>query len=554
MRMRTPRLALATFAVLALLAGASCVHSGSTASGHRDLPSGPPALALVPADTPYVLAMLAPMDPAIQQKMFARAARVLEKNGAQLRGALSGEDVAAGRIVGAWLDELQGHMTVEGTTQLGLNPNGRIVVYGVSLFPVVRIEIGDPARLHATILRVLAKAQVPVTEQHAGAQAYWQFADDKVAGVIAIVGNELVATVSTTAALPELLPYVFGQVKPEQSLADTGLLRQLANTHHYDGGIVGFLDFEAGARLAFGETPSPVALPFLEKSSAVSAPCKKEVHRLIGYAPRLVFGLEKVAANETTFAMTLATAPAISHALAGLSRPIAGLTMQPGDTPPLAVFGIGLSVSDGIAVLRRGAAAIEAEPFECPEMLELNTLAKELDQNLGHGIPPMVTSLNGVVVTLDELDLKASPPLVSGSALLVGEGADDLLRQGLAFLAPGQGNGLAADGRPVALSLASHGIPGVDQAYVGLKADRAALAIGRAASQRVVALLGAAGPARAPLVVLAMDLARLMKLIPEFAGKMQDTPFGGDDLGFASYGLEADGELGVTLRFYQQTK
>jgi hypothetical protein len=553
--MRMPRPAHATFVLLALLASVSCVHSGSTAADHRDLPAGPPALALVPADTPYAFAMLTPMDPGLQEKLFARAARMLERNDAQIRAAIGDKDVAAGRVIGAWLDELRGNLSPAGMTKLGMNPNGRMVGYGVSFYPVLRVDIGDPAVLHATILRVLAKAKIQVTEKHAGAQAYWQIDDDRASTVIAIVGHEMVFTIVTKAALGDLLPHVFGQVKPKQSLADTGVLRQLASAHHYDGGVVGFLDFEAMAKLVFGETASTVALPFMKETSAVSAPCKREIHRLIGYAPRLIFGTEKMTATETVFSLTLATVPAISHALAGLSRPIAGLSMQPGDAPPLAIFGIGLNVGDGVAVLRRGAAAVLAEPFACPELTELNDTARELDQELAHALPPMVTSLNGIVVTLDELDLKASPPKVSGGALIVGEGAGDLLRQGLAFLAPGQASGLAANGRPVALSLASHGIPGVDQAYVGLKADRAALAVGTAASQRVVSLLGARAPAYAPLMVLAMDLARLMKIVPELAGKMEDTPFNaGDDYGFASYGLEADGELGVTLRVSQQTK
>ena len=553
--MRMPRLIHATFVLLALLAGASCVHSGSTTGDHRDLPAGPPALALVPADTPYAFAMLAPMDAGLQEKLFARAARMLDKNDAQIRAALGDKSVAAGRLLGAWLDEVHGNLSPAGMVKLGLNPNGRMVAYGVSFFPVLRVDIGDPAVLHATVLRVLTKAQIQVEEKHAGAQAYWQIDDDKVSIVIAIVGHELVFSLATTAGLGDLLPHVFGQVKPKQSLADTGVLRQLASAHHYDGGVVGFVDFDAMARLVFGETPSPVALPFLSEAGAMSAPCKKEIHRLIGYAPRLIFGTEKMTATETVFSLTLATVPAISHALAGLSRPIAGLSLQPGDAPPLAVFGIGLNVGDGVTVLRRSAAAVLAEPFECPELTALNDAARDLDQQLAHALPPMVTSLNGIVVTLDELDLKASPPKVSGGALLVGEGAGDLLRQGLAFLAPGQANGLAADGRPVALSLASHGIPGVDQAYVGLKADRAAMAVGTAASQRVVSLLGASAPAHAPLMVLAIDLARLMKIVPEMAGKMADSPFAsGDDLGFAAYGIEADGELGVTLRVSQQTK
>jgi hypothetical protein len=553
--MRMPRLAHATFVLLALLASAGCVHSGSTTTDSHQLPAGPPGLALVPADTPYALAMLSSMDAGLQEKMFARAARMLEKGDAQIRATLAKEDAEAARLFGAWLDELHGNFSAAGMAKLGMNPNGRIVIYGISLFPVLRLDVGDPEVLRATIERVLTKAQVKLSERHAGAQAYWLIADDKLSTVIAIVGHELVFTFAPSAAIGDLLPYAFGQVKPKQSLADTGTLLQLAKAHHYDAGLVGFVDFEAVAKLLLGETPSAIPLPFLAETSAFSAPCKREIHRLIGYAPRLVFGSEKLTATESIFGMTLETLPAIGHALAGLSRPIAGLSMQPGAAPPLAVFGIGLNVGEGIQVLRRGAAAVLAEPFQCPELTDLNDAAHELDTEFATALPPMVTSLNGIVVTLDELDLKASPPKVSGGALLVGEGAGDLLRQGLAFLAPAQANGLAADGRPVALSLASHGIPGVDQAYVGLKADRAAVAVGTAASQRVVALLGASAPAHAPLLVVSMNLARLLKLVPDLAGKMADMPFGAiDDYGFASYGIEADGELGITFRMYQQTK
>jgi hypothetical protein len=549
--MRTPRLLTAALLVVAL-AATSCVHKGSTAADHHDVPEGPPSLALVPSDTPYAIVSLKPLDPALQQKMLERGAAMFSSVGTETETTLLGSDTPALRVYGAWLAEMRGHMDAKGLTDLGMLPSARILVYGVSLYPVVRWEIADPVKLHDMILRILARAKVEAPEQHAGAQAYWQIDFDGHSVAIAIVGKELVAGLVPSHLLADFLPYLFGTSKPARSLAAAGTLRQIALAHGLDGSAVGFVDLAAVSGLLLGEVKGPLPVPMHEGQSALSPACVKDVHRLIGYAPRFVIGTEKLTATELQVAISLETIPAISGALAALSHPIAGLELLP-PGPPLATIGVGVNVGDAIATLRRGAQAITAAPFGCPELADLNQAATDLEHKLATPLPGAVLGLSGAVVTLDDLDLNAQPVKFAGGALLVGSSAADLLRQGLALIAPGQK--LNDDGKPMAVSLKGHGIPGVEEAYVAARGDKAAAALGPRASAQVVSLLGAAAPAHAPLFVLGMDLGRLMKLVPTMAdeGNKVTAAFA-QYYGFATYAIDADREHGITLRVFMQMK
>ena len=537
--------------LLALVLVAGCAHGRGRGDG-KGAAAGPASLALVPADTPYAMAMLEPFDRVLAEKFMAMAGSSLDKTLAQLKevGGPLKDSPGLTRLLVAVLEELRGNVSFAGAQKLGFNPSGRMVIYGLGIYPVFRVEIADARTLRATIDRVLARAEVQLPEHRLGEQAYWRIDADGPSVVLALVGGELVAGVFPSALVADALPYLFGHKKPARSLRDTGVLAEIARTHGLDPRFVGYGDLRATAALFLGGQPGALPLPpeVAGELAGLPASCKQEAARLVALAPRLVFGYDRLDERLISMRMTLETAAEVSQAVAALSRPAPGLALLP-EGPPLAAFGAGIDANAAIALARRAALAVIRQPFECPAFSGLNEAAHEVEQGLAQALPPYVTGVSGVMVTLDELDIESRPIRVRGSAVLVGSGVGELVRLAIGLISSGQSVPLSADGRPVALPLTALGVPGLDQAYLGLKGERAAIAVGKGASERVVALLGAKAPERAPLIMFGMHFARLAEVSRAFADEVSDETFMGglNQYGFAGYGLEADARKGITF-------
>jgi hypothetical protein len=446
-------------ALSVLVALCACVHSGGKPSVSRSM--GPASLALVPADTPYAFGSLVPFDPKMAEKFMSYGLGYMEKlhTGGQMSLPPELQGTPLGRVMVAFANETHGRTTIKQMAELGFSEHPRLIVYGLSVYPVLRMEVGNGQTLRATLLRVLTAAQVTAPEKDLGGQAYWDIESDGVTAIFAIVADELVLGVFPTPSVAEALPYVFGQKKPVRSLKDENRIADVAQLHGFDPRFAGYADLQAVVAILLGEQPSLVPLPasLVAHTANMPASCKQDTRRLVGYAPRIALGYDLIEEHRMSMKITLETIPAISEALASLSKPVPGLTYTP-SSPILASFGAGVDVNGAIGVARRAATAILQEPFQCPEFDELNQGAKELVDTLSQALPPFLTGLQGFVLTLDELDLKASPMKIKGGAILVGAGVADLVKMGLSVLGMGSVQ-VNADGRPVALPLASFGIP-----------------------------------------------------------------------------------------------
>jgi len=132
-----------------------------------------------------------------------------------------GKDEPWMRAVRALVDELRGKGASAWYDQLGIDPHGRFVVYGMSLWPVMRIELNNPAKLRAVIARMLSAAGVQPQQRTLDGRTYWLAGDREVSFVAAVLDREAVAAVLPTAALDAALPQVLGIRPPERSLATT---------------------------------------------------------------------------------------------------------------------------------------------------------------------------------------------------------------------------------------------------------------------------------------------------------------------------------------------
>src|SRR5688500_14221462 len=177
--MPTRRLA----AILLVVLAAACGSKTARTSGPRLSPQGDALLRRVPADTPYLVAVLEPM-PAGYMKKEAGVLRQLDA-GVQYLDGLTRQAREAGlsvdqlepeaRLVFEAVAELGGRITPESLARIGIGADLRGVLYAVDLLPVAHLLLSDGAKLRAAVDRVVAKAGYQLPVVRAGGREYWLF-------------------------------------------------------------------------------------------------------------------------------------------------------------------------------------------------------------------------------------------------------------------------------------------------------------------------------------------------------------------------------------------
>src|SRR5262245_9717955 len=255
--------------------------------------SAPAILAPVPADSPYVVALVDPVSEALRAKMMARLDAQLTQSMQKL-GALSGVDRSTlepwARALLALGDELRGTKPSQWFEKLGLTERGRFVLYGLSLWPVLRVDISDAARLRKVIERLLTAGGFPVQQRTLDRRAYWLAAGRDFSFIASVLDREAVAAVVPTATIDAALPLVLGTRAPEHPLAATTTVPELLARHKFIGALVAYFDVPNLITILTGPQPGPLDIPLRAATGPVSPVCRAELDRFAAVVPRVVLG------------------------------------------------------------------------------------------------------------------------------------------------------------------------------------------------------------------------------------------------------------------------
>ena len=467
--------------------------------------SGPPLLAYVPADTPYLMAVLQPPPPAVRQRMldqFATAAREAVAKLDALRSADRSTLDPWLRAALALRDELHGDDPATWATDLGFDPGGRILVYGYGLWPVARVDLLDPAKLSAAATRIAAAAGPAVKSQAFEGRAYWAVALDDVTVVAAVVDRHAMIALVPTASVSAALPHLLGTHMPEASLRTAQVLPALVARHGFGPSLVGYLD--AQRIVEDLEQGGPLHDPVTTKLGAdLTGACRTDVERLVAVAPRLAFGYTRLDDRGMDARFVVETPAWLSSQLAQLRAEV-----PPTPTDGVAMLAMGAAVDfDKLEAWLGGVAGqLHAHPFTCPAFSDLDEAVGQLGTSLAHPMPPMMHGLRGASLVIDDASL--SPPGGTGHLALFGDHVGQLVSLAGAFLPWIAALHVTPDGTPVELPLAQLGVPGLS-AHIGMHPDRLVIAIGDASAQRVTDQLAAPAHGKSPLLTFAYDPKRL---------------------------------------------
>ena len=157
----TSKLVFATmFATLALF---GCSKSDDESGSAANFAAAGAILDYVPADSPYLLAGLAPLPDDVMDKLEPNIDRILAAYETVLQEAFAmataeieagDEDNEDATRAAAVIGELSSLLSIEGLRGAGFDKESRAALYGNGLLPVLRIEVSDGALFEAAVMRI----------------------------------------------------------------------------------------------------------------------------------------------------------------------------------------------------------------------------------------------------------------------------------------------------------------------------------------------------------------------------------------------------------------
>jgi hypothetical protein len=442
-------------------------------------PAGP--LAIVPSDTPYVVRIaLGPLF-AIGDFSTHVTLRRLGELLAKLRELDGPPRVMVEALIAAGAGPWPGL-----PRRLGLSPDAAVTVYGLDQWPVVRLELADPAPLRAVLARLLAD---PAAQLRPGTRDGRDYATFDVGGrrvVVAILAAEAVVAVLPIDRVAAALPSVLGLTRPAAGLT----LRALDPTLRQLPPLIGRLDLRRALVLAAPDLAA--AAPELWRA------CTDDVHHLATLAPSLVAEYLAYDDREVHVRARIALARPLRDELAGLRGALPPPTV--GDAPSYELAAA-VDVDATRRWLLEAIERLDHSPSSCAQVAQLRTSLTAMRPSLTFALPPLATGIRGVEASVDGLDLLSRK--VHGTFTVVTTQAKTLAELALTSIPAFHGLRLDPDGAPVELPLQGLGLDG--PGYLAALDDRLVLGIGAETVGPVGARIAAPLAVHPPLLRISYD-------------------------------------------------
>ena len=479
-------------------------------------------LRYVPADTPYIFAMLDPFPDEVADKLEPKIDAILRSHAGMLKtirdtALKSAEGGGIPNEAAEALDEMGKLLSIEGFRGAGIQRDSKAVVYGVGLLPVLRMTLSDGDLMDAAIARVEEKAGDGMSVAIIGGQSYRYAGDDEGRLVVAVIDNEIVLSIVPTNLPDELLKSVLGLTLPKSSMADSGELQKIIDDNDFLTHSVGLIDFERIVA-TFLDDQSGVneeLLALMEyDGSVLDDVCRSEIREMSGIFPRIVTGYSEMSVDRFVSDTILELRSDIAAGLAALPAPVPGLGSDQGG---LLAFGMSVDLLAAREFYTARLDALQADPYECELFADLQEGLEQARTALNQPIPPIVYSFKGflaVVEDIEGMDLANNQPPTSADirVLVATDNAAGLLAMGAMFSPEIAGLDIKPDGKPVRFE--SQRLAGaVDAAYVAMTDTALAMSIGQGTEVQLGDMLSAAVNEPHPFASMEMDTARYYEFI-----------------------------------------
>ena len=511
--------------------GVSAV-AGLLISSAASAARAPDILRYIPADSPYVVAVTDSLPDDVYDKLEPAVEQILSSYQVIVRHSIedilakveaeSGESDPAGRAKMLELtEELNGLLSLDGLRGAGLEANGLAAFYGYGLLPVLRVQLSDEALFDAAIARIETKSGESLKVGEIGRESYKYAEMEGLRFVVATIDDQAVFTLFPEGLDDGHVGAILGTKKLRKNIKRAKTLRNIAKEYGYKGYTTGYVDIEAIAQTFIGDrSPIDQAVVDLlnegkeDPAAGISDVCRAEYLELAGVMPRMVFGYSKIDTESMESSMVFEFREDIAAGLATLPAAVPGLGQDPGG---LLSFGMSINPLSLQKFFLARVEALEADPFECADLSELQAIAPKGRELLAQPIPPVAYGVRGFVANVADvegMDLATDTPPTSidASVLFAVENAESLVMMAAMFDPQLAALNLLPDGKPVALTMEQVAST-VGDAFAAMTKDALSISVGEGAEQAAADILVADSADPAPFMSMAMDSKRYYEMI-----------------------------------------
>ncbi len=527
---------LCSIFLLFLVALAAGCETGSTRKADESLTDekrpGPTFFEEIPADTFYVYTGLEPYPEQLVREMLADEG---ESPWGGLADRLTADGTAAPEPLVAIAEELEGKTDPEGLRELGLTLDAHYALYGLGPVPVFRLELGDEKAFRETLDRIESKTDTDVERHEQKGTAYRVYQADEQVVPVVVRDGALVVSAMKPSVTEAALPYLLGHETPDESLAETGAIRRLADTYGYESFSLGYLDILGAVRaVSGGREIGPVTEAAFQAGGVdtdrYSETCREEIVGLVETVPRLVFGLQELSSETAQLHGGLEMETDLGGQLADAAEPIPGLEADLFDEAALSI-GFGLDVERAADALKRRAEQLVEEPYECDRFEQINEWARRYEQR---PVPPSLAQMRGATLMLQGLEFDDGqyvPTEVEAVALVRSSNPQGLIGR-LQAVVPGlMQTDLQADGVPVALQQLGRQVGALTSPHIAMTDELVAFSTGVGMQDEMAVLLeGASSGAGTSALAVGWSLEPLYESLPQRGRDLLARMVGGESL------------------------
>ena len=489
-----------------------------------------PLLAYVPADTPYLYANIEATPPEVIDAFILRAGPAL----AAVRELFDDLDIKIStsdteehheaRLVAALLTEFDGKLNREGLESLGLSLESHVAIYGMGVFPVIRVSLHDADALRGAIARVETASGMDFERHNLGEYEYWKITDgEQQAGVyIAILNDHFAISMFPSSAESEWLPAFLGQTLPADSTVAAKQLAQLNRDKGYSNYGSGYIDLQrlAGEFLD-GDSKTAALLKSLghHDPASLDEQCVAEIRGLISHAPRLVGGTTELSADTVGISYQVELEKSLAARLVEL---VADVPVAGRGPDKVLTASLGLNIGRVRNFLIEQATAIGDSPFQCEQLQAINRQAAALLAQLQQPMPPFLGNLKGFRLSLDELDYENfSPENISGMFALEVEKPQMLVGTAQMFVPGLEGFELERGADPVELPQELMSFASADlRVYAAMGDDSIGFAVGASGQAELAAFMDAKSGNDETFFSLEYDMAAQLEIQNSIAQRL----------------------------------
>jgi hypothetical protein len=308
-------------------------------------------------------------------------------------------------------------------------------LYAVGALPVLRVSIEQPDAFWQQIDSIESEAGISANSNNRDDTRLRRYRlgnkDDAAAQlVVATHDRDAVITFDGPGINDDALALALGERQPESSLADSGQLSAVADTHGLQAGATGFIDHErivagltgaSGSR--FGDMLGAIASARSESGAEPSlatirtSACRQDARAIAAQWPHTAVGLTEIDSDQRRFQTRLAVAGS-NQGVMETVQALRGHVPQATTAPAMLELGVGLNIQQLVPTLKDLAQRFTTGDYKCQVLRQAQQqISSQPIGQLGM-VTAMLGDIRGVGAAIMGVEPGSGPAPVTGDAVV----------------------------------------------------------------------------------------------------------------------------------------